>query len=195
MPTSPGRLTAAITAEIAPVRAPALATAIAAVAWALWIGGLSPVTPALVVAAAAGAALTVIDLRSHRLPNVITYPTTAAVAVLLVLAAAVGGTWSALGRAALGAAALGGAYLVLHLVNRSGMGLGDVKLAPMLGGVAAWFGWSTLAGAAILPFLIGGVVSVALLAARRATRKTALAFGPFMLAGAALALTWARVAA
>jgi len=184
-----------IAAEVLPFRTQVAVTALLAVLWAVWASGPGWMTPALVVAAAAGAALSVVDARTQRLPNALTYPATAAVAVLLVLSAVVTGEWAALGRAAAGGAGLCLAYLVLHLVNPSGMGLGDVKLAPLLGAVAAWSGWSVLLWAAALPFLVGGVWAVALLAARRAGRKTALAFGPFMLVGTALALTWARLTA
>ncbi len=145
-----------------------------------------------VVAAVAGVALFVIDARTHRLPNAITYPTVAAVAVLLAAAALASGTWDAALRALLGALVLGGAYLLLHLVNRTGLGLGDVKLAVLLGLVTAWYGWPVLWAAAFLPFLIGGAVAIVLLVSRRASRGTALAFGPYMLTGTALALTIAR---
>jgi len=161
----------------------------------VWASGPGWATPALVVAATAGAALWVIDARTHRLPDALTYPTTAVVAALLALAALAGGTWDAALRALLGGLLLGGAYLLLHLVHRSGMGRGDVKLAALLGLVTAWYGWSTLVAAAVLPILLGGSVALALMASRRASRGTALAFGPYLLAGAAIALTLTRVAA
>ncbi|MFC7877289.1 prepilin peptidase [Isoptericola sp. NPDC057391] len=181
-------------AEVAPHRrAVAWAAALAAV-WAVWASGPGWATPALVVAAGAGAALGVIDARTHRLPDALTYPMTAVVAALLALAALAGGTWDAAMRALLGGLLLGGAYLLLHLVHRSGMGRGDVKLAALLGLVTAWFGWSSLVAAAVLPILLGGSVAIVLMASRRASRGTALAFGPYLLAGAAVALTLARLA-
>ncbi|AEG43397.1 A24 family peptidase [Isoptericola variabilis] len=180
--------------ELAPHRRRAAVAGVVAVAWAAWAGGLAWSTPALAVAAAGGAALGVVDARTHRLPDAVLLPTSAATALLLVLAALVGGDLGAAGRAAAGAAVLGGAYLLLHLAHRSGLGLGDVKLAVLTGGVAGWYGWGVLAGAAALPFLLGGTVALVLLATRRASRSTALAFGPYMLAGTALAVSWARLA-
>jgi leader peptidase (prepilin peptidase)/N-methyltransferase len=177
-------------AEIAPHRTPALVAAGLAGLWALWVSGPGWPTPAVVVAALAGGVLGVIDARTHRLPNAITYPATAVVAVLLTVAAAGTGSWAVLGRAGVGALALAAFYLVLHLVNRAGMGLGDVKLAVLLGGVSAWFGWPVVAGALFLPFFVGGVAAVVLIVARQATRKSAIPFGPAMLAGTALAITW-----
>ncbi|MCF4122690.1 A24 family peptidase [Antribacter sp. KLBMP9083] len=183
------------TTELLPHRR-AVAVAVGpAVAWAVWASGPGALTPALVVLAAAGAALWVIDARTHRLPDAITAPATTLTAALLLLAAAATGDWAAAGRAALGGAGLLAAYLLLHLMNRRGLGLGDVKLAASLGAVAAWSGWDALMLAAAAPFLLGGLVALALIAARRAGRDTAIPFGPFMLAGTGLALTLARLGA
>ncbi len=194
-PISPAVSLAARTAgEITPFgRRIAVAAALAAV-WAVGAGGAAWSTPALVVAAVGGAALGVVDARTHRLPDAILFPTAALVAALLCLAALLGGTPDALVRAAVGAGALGAGYLVLHHAHRSGLGRGDVKLAVLAGGVSAWWGWDALAGAALLPFLLGGLAAVGLLATRRATRRTAIAFGPYMLVGTALAITGARLA-
>jgi len=182
-------------AEVAPHRRPVAWGGALAAVWAVWASGPGWSTPALVVAAAAGAALWVVDARTHRLPDALTYPTTAVVAALLVLAALAGGAWDAALRALAGAVLLGGAYLLLHLAHRSGMGLGDVKLAALLGLVTAWYGWSPLVAAAVLPILLGGTVAIVLMVSRRASRGTALAFGPYLLAGAAVALTLSRLAA
>lgn len=182
------------TTELLPHRRAVAVAVVPAVAWAVWASGPGALTPALVVLAAAGAALWVIDVRTHRLPDAITAPATALTAALLLLAAAATGDWVAAGRAALGSAGLLGPYLLLHLVNRSGLGLGDVKLTAPLGAVAGWSGWDAFLLAAAAPFLLGGLVALALIASRRASRDTAIPFGPFMLAGTALALTLARLA-
>jgi leader peptidase (prepilin peptidase)/N-methyltransferase len=139
-------LAARTAGEIAPFRRRVAVAAVLAAVWSVWAGGASWSTPALLVAAVGGAALGVVDARTHRLPDAILFPTTALVAVLLGLAALVGGTPYPLVRAAMGAGALGGAYLVLHLMHRSGLGRGDVKLAVLTGGLSAWWGWDALAG-------------------------------------------------
>jgi leader peptidase (prepilin peptidase) / N-methyltransferase len=68
------------------------------------------------------------------------------------------------------------------------MGFGDVKLAGILGGVLAYLSWSTFVIGAFAGFVLGALVGVALIAGHRATRKTAIPFGPFMVAGALVAL-------
>jgi leader peptidase (prepilin peptidase)/N-methyltransferase len=68
------------------------------------------------------------------------------------------------------------------------MGLGDVKLAGVLGLYLGWLGWSSVLVGTFAGFLLGGVLGVALLLVRRASGRTAIPFGPFMLAGALLAV-------
>jgi leader peptidase (prepilin peptidase)/N-methyltransferase len=70
------------------------------------------------------------------------------------------------------------------------MGFGDVKLAGVLGLVLGWLGWSILLVGGFLGFLLGAVVGGALMAVRKAGRKSKIPFGPFMLAGALLAILW-----
>ena len=151
------------------------------------------VRPGLVLAAACwlaacAVALALIDAAVQRLPDVLTAPAYAGTVVLLVLAAAVGGDWGELVRAVVGGLALAAAYLVFTLVSRSALGLGDVKLAGSLGTLLAWFGWRTLIAGTVAGFLIGGLFGIGLLLARRATRRQRIPFGPFMIAGAFLAV-------
>jgi len=134
--------------------------------------------------AAASIALAIIDLDVRRLPNRIVLPTLGVVLVLLAVAAALLGDWGALLRAIAGGAILAVVYLVLALVSRGGMGMGDVKLAAPLGVAMAWTGWPALLVGAFAAFLLGGLVGVALLITRRAGRRSAIPFGPWMIAGA-----------
>lgn len=155
------------------------------VAWRL---GITSEVPAYLYLAVITGPLVVIDLREQRLPNVITLPSYPIVALLLLAAAYLDGTWSTLGRAALGGAILLAVYAVLHLVNPGGMGMGDVKLAGPLGALLAWASWDHLLWGTFAGFALAAVVGLALIATRRATRRSALPFGPFMLAGAWLVL-------
>ena len=80
------------------------------------------------------------------------------------------------------------AYLLLAIVSpgAGGLGLGDVKLAALLGLLLGWLSIPQVLYGPLAAFLLGGLLSVALLASRRATRKSYIAFGPHMLLGAAL---------
>jgi len=129
-------------------------------------------------------ALALIDADVHRLPNAIVLPAYPVLAALLVLSSAASGDWVALGRAGIGLAALGGMYLALALVVPGGMGLGDVKLAGVLGMVLAYLGWGPLAVGAFGAFVLGGSFAIGLVLAGRARRGSGIPFGPWMLAGA-----------
>lgn len=139
---------------------------------------------ALLFLMAVSVALSLIDLDTHRLPNAIVYPAAVVLLVLLSVVSAASGDWGALLRGLLGAVVLGGAYLVLALAVPGGMGLGDVKLAVVLGLVLAYLGWGPLAVGAFGGFLVGGTVAIALVLAGRARMGSGVPFGPSMLVGA-----------
>lgn len=146
--------------------------------------------------------LTVIDVRHHLLPNRIVFPAYVVAGVLLLGGAFVhasagaaaleavpdggAGLWGVPGlRVVVGAAVLWALYFGLRMVYPPGMGFGDVKLAGVLGLYLGYLGWSHVFAGTFAAFLLGGLWSVALLVARRGTLKSAVPFGPFMLAGAA----------
>ncbi|MDT3331654.1 A24 family peptidase [Microbacterium sp. KSW-18] len=139
--------------------------------------------------AVASVALTVIDVRTHRLPNAWVLPGYPIVGGLMLLACFAGAPWASLLRAAIGGAALFVFYLLLRAAG-GGMGGGDVKLAGVLGIALGWVGWSALAVGAVAGFVFGGLYGMLLLATRRAGRRTAVAFGPWMLLGAWAGIVW-----
>jgi leader peptidase (prepilin peptidase)/N-methyltransferase len=144
--------------------------------------------PAFLYLGAVGMALAAIDLDTRRLPDALTLPSYVVGFLLLAVAAAFQDEWGALGRAVLGMAALYAFYFVLMLAKSGGMGFGDVKLAGVLGLYLGWLGWDVLLVGAFLGFFLGAVVGVGLMVAGRAGRKSMLPFGPFMLAGALVAI-------
>lgn len=91
-------------------------------------------------------------------------------------------------RALLGAVVPAGTYGVLFLIQPNGMGFGDVKLALTLGAALGWYGWDVLLGGAFRGFLAGAGYGTVLVLRGRAGRRTAMAFGPFMVLGAWAAL-------
>jgi leader peptidase (prepilin peptidase)/N-methyltransferase len=134
--------------------------------------------------AGASVALAIIDVEHHRLPDAIVLPSYAVGLVLLGTSSALSGEWDALLRGVVGLAALFVFYLALALVKPGAMGLGDVKLAGVLGLWLGWLGWGELVVGAFAAFLLGGLFSIVLLATRRAQRTGGIPFGPWMLAGA-----------
>lgn len=135
--------------------------------------------------------LSAIDIRTHRLPNRLVLPAyPIAGALLLGAALAAGHPHHAL-NAAGGALALFAMYWLLWAVYPQGMGFGDVKLAGVLGLYLGYLGWSHVVFGAAAGFVAGGLWGMALLASGRGTAKTAIPFGPAMLAGAAAVMALA----
>lgn len=139
---------------------------------------------ALLYFAAVSIALAAIDLDTHRLPDSIVLPSYVVLAVLLGAAALLTGDLEGAARTAAGAGILFGGYLLLALISPRGMGMGDVKLAGVIGLVLGFSGWAALAVGTLAAFLLGGVVGIALIVAGRARRNTGIPFGPWMLGGA-----------
>ena len=131
--------------------------------------------------AAISIALALIDIDVKRLPNSIVLPAYVVALVALTASAAATGDWVALGRAAIGMGALGLFYFLLALVPGA-MGMGDVKLAGVLGAFLAWLGWGEFLVGVIAGFLAGGIAGVVSLL--RGRRKVQIPYGPFLLGGA-----------
>jgi leader peptidase (prepilin peptidase) / N-methyltransferase len=163
----------------------------AVLAGAVLLAGLRPATVALAWAGAAGIVLGAVDLAVHRLPDRVVFPAAAAVAAALLADAAVLGTWPDLLRAGAAGAAAGGGALLAALLAPAGLGLGDVKLLGLLGLVLGWVGWGALLAGVLLGLVVGAAGALALVATRRAGWRTAVPFGPPLIAGAVLALALA----
>ena len=157
----------------------------------VWRFGLSWDLPAFVVFAAAAALLAAVDLRHALLPNRVLVPALVAGAILLTGAALPTGDWAALLRAGIAAVSLFGILLVLALISPRSLGMGDVKLAALLGLHLGWIGWQAVYLGVFLGFLLQAVVGLALLLARRVGRRSELPFGPALLAGALAAVVLA----
>ena len=160
-----------------------LLTAAVFVALALRLNEQPAAVPAFWWLGGVGVALALIDLDTKKLPDVLTLPSYAVGAAGLALAALAGPGHTPLIRALLGCAALYAFYFALAFAYPAGMGFGDVKLAGVLGLYLGWLGWASVIVGAFAGFLLGGVVSIGLVLGGRAGRKSAIPFGPFMLAG------------
>ncbi|WP_417562880.1 prepilin peptidase [Microbacterium sp.] len=179
--------------------------AFAGVAWAILAGTGDPMSrfarpmgeggldvwlpPALALVAflylaAISIVLTLIDIDVHRLPNTIVLPSYVVAIVLLGASSLLAGDVDALIRAGGGMVAMYLFYAILRFIRPAGMGAGDVKFAGVLGLYLGWTGWTSLIVGGFAAFVLGGVFGVALMLSRRANRRTAIPFGPWMIVGA-----------
>jgi leader peptidase (prepilin peptidase)/N-methyltransferase len=150
--------------------------------------GWSASLPAFAWLALLATPLVVIDFEHHRLPNRLVLALAGGEIALGVLAAGVRADWAALLHGVEGAAAVFAVLFGLAFAAPGSFGYGDVKLGGVLGGYLGWSGWPAVYYGVFAGFLIGGVVGLALIADRRASLKTAMAFGPMLVLGALLVL-------
>jgi leader peptidase (prepilin peptidase) / N-methyltransferase len=137
---------------------------------------------ALVCLSPVMAAAAVIDARHRRIPTMLTRAGFAVGVAVFVAGAVVSGDGGRLVRAGAAAAVVGLVYLVLWRV--ASMGLGDVRLAVVLGLVAGWAGWPAVVMFVVLAHLL--MVPLAVWRLARGKRGD-LPFGPAPIAGLYLA--------
>ena len=125
--------------------------------------------------------MALIDLEHKIIPNKLTAPA-AVIALALGTALDPGGEPKRL----IAAAAAGGFFLFFALVSRGGMGMGDVKLAAVLG----LFLGAPVAPALLIALVAGVLVSVGVVlrVGLAGGRKTAIPFGPFLAFGGFVAM-------
>jgi leader peptidase (prepilin peptidase)/N-methyltransferase len=132
-------------------------------------------------------ALSVIDWRTRLLPTYVIAPSYVVVGVLAVLASAVSSDWHALVVATIGWLSSFVVFFVLWFISPRGLGYGDVRLSGVLGMALGWLGVPQLVLGMYTGFLLGGVGGLLLSLVRLFHRKH-YPFGPFMVAGAFLAV-------
>jgi leader peptidase (prepilin peptidase) / N-methyltransferase len=126
------------------------------------------------------AAITVTDLERRVIPNTILLA--GAVAAVGIVAAS---DPTSLGERAISALAAGGFLFIAALVYPGGMGMGDVKLAALMG---LYLG-SAVAPAMLVAIATGAAVGVQLMLSNGSgARKQAVPFGPFLALGGVVGL-------
>jgi len=124
--------------------------------------------------------LSATDLEQRRLPHMVLDPLIVLAAAFVVINPAVTPL-----NALLGAAAAVVFLGILGLIIRGGVAMGDLYLVAPLG---LMLGWPAIFAGIFVAALLSSGASVALLASRRVGLKTYIPFGPFLVAGAVIAL-------
>jgi leader peptidase (prepilin peptidase)/N-methyltransferase len=135
----------------------------------------------LLVLVGFGARLSAIDLKVHRLPNqLVAWFTAIQLAALIALSLDDFNEFKTPLLVAIGTTAI---YLILFVLSRGSLGMGDVKFAFPLGLTVGWYAPEFWLVAIFSSFLCAGVVALIGIAAKRITRNSPIAFGPYMFLG------------
>ncbi len=129
--------------------------------------------------------ITFIDLRHMIIPDIVVYP---AITIGLLISLFKG--YEFLFDSVLGGIIGGFTIFLIIFLSRGGMGIGDIKLATMIG---IFLGVNYIIMALILSFIIGGFIGIFLLLLKIKKRKDPIPFGPFLSIGAILSLFWGNI--
>lgn len=117
-----------------------------------------------------------IDIEHRLVLNILTYPG-------LVVSLALSFAWPGMGpiHALLGGLTGLAVFLILQVAGRGRLGMGDTKLALLIGVVRSF---PDVFNAILIGVLFGGIAAVVVLVARRGGRKQYIAYAPYLVAGA-----------
>lgn len=124
----------------------------------------------------------VIDFEHRRVLNVMLVP-----AAVIALALSVLPQTPTPESALIGGAVGLGLFVGVYLLSRGHLGMGDVKLAGVIG---LMLGYPAVINALVVGILLGAAVALVLLATHRATRKSTMAYAPYLALGALFAMWW-----
>jgi len=135
-----------------------------------------------------GVGLSAVDLKHHRLPDALTLP-----AIPISLAAVALTKWlspdsGSVPRAVIAGVALGAIFGLLAVSTPRNMGWGDVKLVVSVGILLGFVSWSVVLLGMIAAFMLGALAAIVGIVVRHWNLKSAIPFGPFLLAGCWMAL-------
>lgn len=130
-----------------------------------------------------------IDLKTTIIPDIITIPGIVIGLVLKLVFAFVDKDWAGFFDASLGMVLGLGIFGFIVFASRGGMGMGDIKLAGLIG---VFLGLEKTLLTILLSFIIGGIVGVVLLIFKIKKRKDAIPFGPYLAIASVISMFFGK---
>lgn len=140
-----------------------------------------------------GVVLSIIDIKTMRLPTVLIYPTFIFSVVLLSASAWFLGDLSKIAWMLIGGAGSFIVYFIIWFLFPKGFGFGDVRLILLTGSILGWFSLGHAVLGLILPFIILSIVALPLMITKILTRKTKVPLGPWIIAGAIISILFGDI--
>jgi leader peptidase (prepilin peptidase)/N-methyltransferase len=168
-----------------PKRKPALYVAmVATFGVSAWLLGPDPLRVAIgCLYAAFLLTVLVIDFEHRRVLNIMLAPTALIALALSLLAATPLDPINALVGGGVGL----GLFVLVYLLSRGHLGMGDVKLAGVIG---LMLGYPGVVNALMAGILMGAAAAIFLLVTHRATRKSYMAYAPYLALGTLFVMWW-----
>ena len=159
--------------------------------WKLWLGERR--LPMAVLAAVAFPVLlsvAVVDLETRRIPRPIVFAGLAFCVPVGIASAIFEGRGAAVWVGLAGALALWLSLFLIHELNPTWMGFGDVRYALFLGWTLGIFGARNILVALMIAVASGSLVGMSMIALGKGRFGQALPFGPFLSLGAFVSMIW-----
>jgi leader peptidase (prepilin peptidase)/N-methyltransferase len=135
-------------------------------------------------------AISAVDLRVGLVPRKILYPTFVLMTIGLVGASAALDAWTPMLHAVIAGVAAFALFFAIWWFHPRGLGFGDVRLAGVMGAGLGWLGLPEAYLGFLAAFLIGALYGLVVMAVQRSGRRTRIAFGPALAAGAVIGVLW-----
>jgi leader peptidase (prepilin peptidase)/N-methyltransferase len=149
-----------------------------------WLLGPDPIRVAIgCLYAAFLLTVLVIDFEHRRVLNIMLAPA----AVIALALSLLPQTPLDLTNALVGGGVGLGLFVLVYLLSRGHLGMGDVKLAGVIG---LMLGYPGVVNALMVGILMGAAAAIFLLVTRRATRKSYMAYAPYLALGTLFVLWW-----
>lgn len=155
--------------------------------------GVLLVIVALCYFAFIGVVLSIIDLKTQRLPDVLVLPTFVVSLVLLSASALLIDEPSRILTMFICAVASSFLYGILWFFFPNGFGFGDVKLMLVVGAILGWFSVGQAVLGVMLPFIVLSVVALPLMLVKIVGRKTKAPLGPWIILGAIISIMFGDI--
>lgn len=140
-----------------------------------------------------GVVLSIIDIKTLKLPTVLIYPTAVVSMVLLGVAAWLLDDLSKILWMLVGGIGSFVLYFILWFFVPKGFGFGDVRLALLTGSILGWFSLGHAVLGLMLPFMLLSVVALPLMLAKIVSRKTKAPLGPWIIASAIISILFGDI--
>lgn len=128
--------------------------------------------------------LFIIDIKVHRLPNKIIYPSIVIALTSVFLQSLIKSEYREIQSILVRATTLTIVFFVFFIISRGGMGLGDYKFGLLLVVILIYRPWQNLLSIFIISFITAGIYASIILLAKKGSRKSKIPFGPFLIIGA-----------
>lgn len=140
-----------------------------------------------------GVVLSIIDLKTMKLPTKLIYSTWIVSVILLSIASYISKDFESIKWMFIGGFGSMLVYAVIWFIAPRGFGFGDVRLSLLTGSILGWFSIQHAIVGLMLPFVLSCIIMLPLLLVKVVNRKTKIPLGPWIIFGALVSILFGDI--